>query len=207
MCLDANLTNHLNVNSTPATPVMAYTEDDDERNCMDIIEDEFVKRHPITARRHDLIQLKQQKGQLLTTYINNLMMLGSEADVWQLKPEDWMANLAIAGVMDEEARKEFMKIDNPNMTKIRKAADTYEKEANSNKTRADTSKAYQVRNHNNKEVICYVCGNKGHKSGECTLKRDGLKCNNCKRTGHLAKACQSKPDSGLQQKDKRKDRA
>ena len=92
---------------------------------MDIIEDEFVKRYPITARRHDLIQLKQQRGQLLTTYINNLMMLGSEADVWELKPEDWMANLAIAGVLDEEARKEFMKIDNPNMTKIRKAANRY----------------------------------------------------------------------------------
>ena len=44
-----------------------------------------------------------------------------------------MANLAIAGVVDGEARKEFMKIENPNMTKIRKAADTYEKEANSNK--------------------------------------------------------------------------
>ena len=67
------------------------------------------------------------------------MMLGLEADVWQLKPEDWMASLAIAGVVDEEARKEFMKIDNPNMTKIRKAADTYEKEANSNKTRSDLS--------------------------------------------------------------------
>ena len=100
-----------------------------------------------------------------------------------------MANLAIAGVVDEEARKEFMKIDNPNMTKIRKAANTYEKEANSNKSRSDTSKAYQVRNQNNKEITCYVCGNKEHKSGECTLKRDGLKCNNCKRTGHLAKAC------------------
>ena len=134
-------------------------------------------------------------------------MLASEADVWQLKPEDWMANLAIAGVVDEEARKEFMKIDNPNMTKIRKAANTYEKEANSNKSRSDTSKAYQVRNQNNKEITCYVCGNKGHKSGECTLKRDGLKCNNCKRTGHLAKACQSKPDSGLHQKDRRKDKA
>ena len=47
-----------------------------------------------------------------------------------------MANLAIAGVVDDEARKEFMKIENPNMTKIRKAADTYEKEANSNKVKS-----------------------------------------------------------------------
>ena len=59
------------------------------------------------------------------------MMLGSEANVWELKPEDWMANLAIAGIVDEEAKKEFIKIENPNMTKIRKASDTYEKEANS----------------------------------------------------------------------------
>ena len=53
-----------------------------------------------------------------------------------------MANLAIAGVVDEEAKKEFMKIENPNMTKIRRATDAYEKEANSTKVRSDTSKAY-----------------------------------------------------------------
>ena len=97
-----------------------YFEEDDERNCLDIIEEEFVKRYPITARRHDLIQLKQQRGQLLTTFINNLMMLGSEADMWELKPEDWMVNLAIAGIVDEEA----MKIENPNMAKIRQPIHT-----------------------------------------------------------------------------------
>ena len=50
-----------------------------------------------------------------------------------------MANLAIAGVVDEEAKKEFMKIENPNMTKIRKAANAYKKEANSAKLRTNTS--------------------------------------------------------------------
>ena len=54
-----------------------------------------------------------------------------------------MANLTIAGVVDEEAKKEFMKIENPNMTKIRKAANAYEKEANSAKLHTDTSKAYR----------------------------------------------------------------
>ena len=58
---------------------------------MDVIKEEFVKRYPIAARRHDLVQLKQQRGQLLATFINNFMMLGSEADIWELKPEDWMA--------------------------------------------------------------------------------------------------------------------
>ena len=116
-----------------------------------------------------------------------------------------MANLAIVGVVDEEANKEFMKIENPNMTKIRKAANAYEKEPNSAKLCTDTSKAYQIKNSGGNDVICFVCGNKGH--GKCTLKRDGRKCNNCKRTGHLAKACQSKPDSGHQQKDRRRDKA
>ena len=105
MCLNTNLTNHLKVNTTAATPVMSCSEDDDKRNCLNIIEEEFIKRYPITARRHDLIQLKQQGGQLLTMFINNLMILESEADVWELKPEDRIANLVILGAVDEEARR------------------------------------------------------------------------------------------------------
>ena len=129
------------------------------------------------------------------------MILGPEADVWELKLEDWMANLAIAGMIDEEAKKEFMKIKNPNMTKISKTASAYKKEANCTKLCADTSKAFQINNTGGKDPICFVCGNKDHKSGKCTLKHDNLKCSNCKRTGQLAKACQSKPNSELQQKD------
>ena len=105
MCLDTNLTNHLNVNTTAATPVMAYSEEDNERNCLDIIKEEFVKRYPTTAKRHDPIQLKQQRGQPLTTFINNLMILGSEVDVWELKPEDWMATLRSQAWSTKKPRK------------------------------------------------------------------------------------------------------
>ena len=38
-----------------------------------------------------------------------------------------------------------MKIENSNMTKVRKAANAYEKEANSAKLCTNTSKAFQVK--------------------------------------------------------------
>ena len=63
--------------------------------------------------------------------------------------------MAIVGVADKEAKKEFMKIKNPNMKKIRKAANTYEKEATSAKLRTDTSKAYQIKNTGGKDTVVF----------------------------------------------------
>ena len=130
MRLDSNLSNHVSVTAPGDTPVMAYDDDmDEDITCIDIIDAEFIKRHPITTRRHDLIQQRQQRGQPLTTYINNMLALGRDADIAKLRPEDWLANLIIAGTIDEEARKELMKIDNPDMEKVRKAANMHERTA------------------------------------------------------------------------------
>ena len=61
MCLDANLSNHLSVTAEGDPPIMAYNEEDDEEEtCLNIIVAEFIKRYPITTRRHDLIQQRQQ---------------------------------------------------------------------------------------------------------------------------------------------------
>ena len=104
MCLDSNLSNHISVTALGDTPIMTYDDDlDDKTTCLDIIDAEFVKRYPITTRRHDLIPQRQQRGQPLTTYINNMLALGRDADIAQLRPEDWLANLIIAGTNDEEA--------------------------------------------------------------------------------------------------------
>ena len=104
MCLDSNLSNHVSVTALGDTPIMAYDDDlEEEATCMDIIDAEFIKRYPIT-RRQDLIQQRQQRGQPLTAYINNMLELGRDADIAQLRPEDWLANLIIAGTVDEEAK-------------------------------------------------------------------------------------------------------
>ena len=65
-----------------------------------------------------------------------MLALGRDADIARLRPEDWLANLIIAGTVDEEAKKELMKIDNPDMEKVRKAANTHEKQQNSMKSTA-----------------------------------------------------------------------
>ena len=90
-----------------------------------------------------------------------------------------------------------MKINNPYMEKVRKAANTHEKEQNSLKPATSTSRAYQLKtNSSSKTITCYACGETGHKSIECKKNKESLKCTKCKRTGHLAKICRSKADSG-----------
>ena len=51
-------------------------------------------------------------------YINNMLALGRESGIARLRPEDWLANLIIAGTVNEEAKKDLMKIDNPDMEKV-----------------------------------------------------------------------------------------
>ena len=88
MCLDANLSNHVSVTAQGDTPIMTYEDElGEEITCLDIIEAEFIKRYPITTRRHDLIQQRQQKGQPLTAYINTMLAFGRDADITQLSPE------------------------------------------------------------------------------------------------------------------------
>ena len=207
MCLDANLSNHVSVTAQGDTPIMTYEDElGEEITCLDIIEAEFIKRYPITTRRHDLIQQRQQKGQPLTAYINTMLALGRDAAIAQLSPEGWLANIIIAGTIDDEAKKELMKIDNPDMEKVRKAANTHEKEQNCLKPAAITYRAFQIKSNNTgKPITCYACGEVGHKSVDCKKNKESLKCTKCKRTGHLAKICRSKADSGNTQR--RSDRA
>ena len=80
-----NLSNHVSMTTQGDTPIMAYEDDlEEEETCVDIIDAEFIKRYPITTRRHDLIQQRQQQGQPLTAYINNMLALGRDADIAQL---------------------------------------------------------------------------------------------------------------------------
>ena len=65
----------------------------------------------------------------------------------------------------------------------------------------------QIKSNNTKTLACYASGETGHKSIECKRNKDSLKCSKCKRTGHLAKICMSKADSGASPRKSDKARA
>ena len=85
MCLNPNLSNHVSITAQGDMPIMTCKDEiDKEETCLDIINAEFIKRYPITTKCHDLIQQRQQQGQALTAYINNMLALGRDADIARL---------------------------------------------------------------------------------------------------------------------------
>ena len=65
-----------------------------------------------------------------------------------------------------------MKINNPDMEKVRKVAKAHEKEQNIFKSTSSTSKAFQIKFNDTKTLTCYACGVTRHKSIDCKKNKD-----------------------------------
>ena len=85
------------------------------------------------------------------------------------------------------------------MVKIFAHAKTWRRE-NINEASGEVSLFSGDKNEKKRDVICFTCGEKGHKSFECPNKgsshkmssrkgKSSVKCENCGKTGHKTKDC------------------
>ena len=204
MCLGSELVYRLQEHSDihQESPVMSYDEEEEETEmtCMEAIENEFLDKYPLTSRRHEVMQWRQPRGTAASEFYDKVAAMCTEADLLAIPGDELIATLMICNTTDEELKGELMKIDNPTQKKVKEAAKAQERKRINMKKTADVQKAYTATSSKDRQgkkkeerksekLLCWSCGNEGHRSRDCNKKKEDLFCKKCKKQGHVAKVC------------------
>ena len=199
MCIDTELGERLEANPLihQASPVLRYTGEPEPQDltCIQALERDFINRYPMTSRRHELLQAKQARGELMSTYSAKINGLIEDSDIMNCGIEELVATILICGCTNDELKEELMKLVKPTRADANRAIDNYE-QRKSDMKRTSEAKAYVAKSDKGKkkevekkEPTCWLCGNNGHRSTECRKKKEDLYCKKCKRKGHVTKIC------------------
>ena len=74
------------------------------------VEDQYMAFYPIINRRVEFMTMVQKEGQLMSEHIINLKMVGKEADVDTMTPEDLMTTRIIASCTNKEMRIKLLEM-------------------------------------------------------------------------------------------------
>jgi len=99
MCIDTELGERLEANPLihQASPVLRYTGEPEPQDltCIQALERDFINRYPMTSRRHELLQAKQARGELMSTYSAKINGLIEDSDIMNCGIEELVATILI----------------------------------------------------------------------------------------------------------------
>ena len=200
MCIDTEIAEQLDAHRdiTDNSPVLEYEgKPEQEVTCLDVIEQNFKIRYPLTSRRHELMQMKQPRGEPMATHSARMKGLMLDADLSTMTIEELKSTLLICSCTNEELKDELLKLDNPTVEQVDEAIENYTRKKNDLKRTSEGSKAYVAKQekgrrqseHNKSKPTCWACGYEGHRAPDCRKKKESLHCKKCKKSGHVTKVC------------------
>ena len=200
MCIDTEIADKLEAHRdiTVNSPVLEYEgRPETAVTCLDAIEQNFKIRYPLTSRRHELMQMKQPRGELMSTHSAKMKGLMLDADISTMTIEELMSTLLICSCTNEELKDELLKLGNPTVEQIDEAIENYERKKNDLKRTSEGSKAYVAKQEKGRrqsdqsrnKPTCWACGYEGHRAPDCRKKKESLHCKKCKKSGHVTKVC------------------
>jgi len=218
--LDLTLETRLTAKIAPNTPIFV---DDGNRNCMDILKEEFLAFFPITSRRYAFFTMQQPANMEFTTHAAHVRKAGEQAQLEHITIDDLYCTVLISSCTDPVLKTELLKIPTPDINDILAVARQYEMGQNDTTTKAAAAKATTSSSSNTSQKKkdnkpkqssaqieymkerraqlkgkCLQCGSTSHKSDKCPNKAK-LTCSNCSRSGHSASVCLSMPNAQSKQ--------
>ena len=193
-CLDDHLRDRVQ------NEIQSNTEIFGDGGCLKIIEQEFLEKYPLFARRLDFFREEQKRGELWTDFVNRLEKKGRESDLGELQIKDIYVMRYLCGTTDKELEKEFFKLKNPTREDLKTAGKQYEVGINSREAKkmsndkvAATFKAGQNQKRNQ--------GKRFHGNSNQS-KYANVQCHNCGKLGHISPDCTSSkgPKNGQKQR-------
>ena len=121
MCIDTEIAEQLDAHRdiTDNSPVLEYEgKPEQEVTCLDVIEQNFKIRYPLTSRRHELMQMKQPRGEPMATHSARMKGLMLDADLSTMTIEELKSTLLICSCTNEELKDELLKLDNPTVEQV-----------------------------------------------------------------------------------------
>ena len=156
---------------------------------LEVLEKIFRESNPVFRRTSELIHLKPNKGETISSYMSRLIQMSEECDLHELTHEDFILLVATMHCNRDELRREIKWVRQPTWIEIEAMVEDYERSM----IGEESQKANQITKEatdSPKELQgkCFKCAKEGLKAGDCRLSHD-TKCTSCGRLGHIAKAC------------------
>ena len=123
ICLDPYLQTRVQAKAQGATPVMKAPG---ENSCMDILEEEFMLKYPIFARRLDFFRYNQKPNQAFSEFTQELRKKGDEARLAELNVDEIYVLRYLTGCCDEKLTERLLKEEEKTRDKLDKITHQYE---------------------------------------------------------------------------------
>ena len=165
----------------------AMTAVTDIKAGLDLIEQEFRKRHPQIIRRHELFCLDQKQDEKFSDTITRMMTLAKDSNLVDMSRDQILCHILLrACSRDNELRGKMLEIDSDSMTLDQLVAivERYELIKVTNHGLSKGEKGFGRKVSSKEGNICYCCQEKtNHIAKDCPVDKKTLFCRHCHEKG------------------------
>ena len=179
-CLHQDFQTKISESMSGATSIQAGLE---------VVEQEFRKRHPQIIRRHQLFCLDQQQDESkFSETVTRMLVLAKDAELVDMSRDQILCHILLrACSRDDELRAKLLEIDSDSMTLDRLIAivERYELIQITNKGLGKGEKGHGRKVNSKEGNLCFCCQNPNafHIARNCPVDKKTLFCKSCDALG------------------------